>query len=204
MSTKTPTREEAVTERDERRPVWLLILVLVVAVVAIVAVFAWQLSGDGESTADAVPAEVEEEIIALIDAWYTAWNESDGQAAVALFAEDGRYVNWNYSAPGQQPLEGLSGSALKAEVDGAAAFSINWNQDPLIIVRDNTLLGRPDSYRVATRVRSYDYGDERIGLYNIVVDDDGTLKFRYVEAWSELGWHRLAEGQPWRGSEGGE
>ena len=40
-------------------------------------------------------------------------------------------------------------------------------------------------------------------LYNIV-DEDGTLKFRYIEGWSELGWYRLTEDQPYQGSFGGE
>jgi hypothetical protein len=41
------------------------------------------------STTEGVSAEVEEEINALIDAWLAAWNESDGQAGVDLFTDDG-------------------------------------------------------------------------------------------------------------------
>ena len=75
--------------------------------------------------------------------------------------------------------------------------------DPLIIVRDNSSQGRPDSYRVAQKFRAGEYGKEYFELYNIG-DEGGTLKFRYIEGWSEVGWYRLTEDQPYRGSEGGE
>ena len=70
-------------------------------------------------------------------------------------------------------------------------------------MRDNSLLGRPDSYRVAQKSRAGEYGKDYFELYNIG-DEDGTLKFRYIELWSEVGWHRLTEDQPYRQGEGAE
>lgn len=156
-----------------------------------------------EALTGTVPAEVEEEIIALIDSWLAAWNDSDGQAGVDLFTDDGRFVSYRRTAPGYEALEGQSGEVLKDQIDRWSSIPAVRSGDPLIIMRDNSLLGRPDSYRVAQKFRDGEYGDEMFELYNIV-DEDGTLKFRYIEFWSELGWYRLAEDQPYRGSGGGE
>lgn len=204
MSTKTPTREEAVTEHGGRRFRWLSVLALVV-VVAIAGVVAWQVLGDDDSTTEGVSAEVEEEIIALIDAWMMAWTDGDGQAAVELFAEDGRFVSFYYTAPGYEALDGISGEVLKDQVErkGGLSGEAARSGDPLIIMHDNSDLGRPDSYRVATKWGGEYLDNEYFELYNIV-DEDGTLKFRYVEGWAELGWYRLAEDQPYQGSSGGE
>ena len=204
MSTKTPTREEAVTEHGGPRFRWLWVLALVV-VVAIAGVVAWQVLGDDDSTTEGVSAETEEQITALIDAWLAAWNEGDGQAAVDLFTNDGRWVNFEYEAPGVEPLDGFSGEALKDQVErkGGLSGEAARSGDPLILVHDRSRLGRPDSYRVATKWRGEYSTNEELELYNIV-DEDGTLKFRYVETWADLGWFRLAEDLPYQGSEGGE
>jgi hypothetical protein len=97
----------------------------------------------------------------------------------------------------------MSGEVLKDQIDRWSSIPPIRSGDPLIIVRDNSRLGLPDSYRVAVKLTA-EYEDEDVfELYNIV-DEDGTLKFRYIEGWSELGWYRLAEDQPYRGSSGGE
>ena len=160
-------------------------------------------SGADESTTEGVSSEVEEEITALIDAWMAAWNEGDGQAAVDLFTDDGKWMHGLYAAPGQQPLDGLSGEALAAEIDSASGLARARDGNPLIIVRDNTRLNKPDSYRVAQSFTAYEYGEKHFELYNIV-EVEGGLKLRYVERWMELGWYRLTEDQPWQGNKGGE
>ena len=160
-------------------------------------------SGADESKTEGPLPEVEEEITALIDAWMAAWNEGDGQAAVDLFADDGRYVS-DYTAPGSQPLDGLSGEDLKERIEGEAGYDATRTGSPVIIVRDNSNLGRPDSYRVAQRYRAFPYGEEHFELYNIVVDENGELKFRYAEQWSELGWFRLTEESPYQRVGAGE
>ena len=38
---------------------------------------------------------------------------------------------------------------------------------------------------------------ELLELYTFV-DDNGTLKFQFVESWAPLGWHQTAEGQPYQ------
>jgi hypothetical protein len=190
-------------------PRWLVPLTLVVLLLPACSdsaddVAATTVAPSETATTEGVSAEIEQEITDLIDAWLMAWNDGDGQAAVDLFTDDGRYVSFRYTAPGYEALDGLSGEVLKAQIDreppGVAARS----GDPLIIVRDNSSQGRPDSYRVAQDHRpDGEYGDEILYLYNIG-DEDGTLKFRYVESWSELGWYRLTEDEPYRGNFSGE
>ena len=73
-----------------------------------------------EALTEAVPAEIEQEITDLIDAWLAAWNDSDGQAAVDLFTDDGRFVSWR-TAPGVEALDGLSGEVLKDQIDTSSS-----------------------------------------------------------------------------------
>lgn len=195
MSTKTPTGSEEITEHGGKKSRWLLILALVVVVVAIAGVVVWQVFGDDESTTEGVSAEVEEEITALIDDWHTAINEGDGQAALALFTVDGRLVSGRLFGT---PLDGWAGGELEAQIEGQAGLDRVSTGSPLIIVRDNSKIGRPDSYRVAQSLKEFESSvREYVSLYNIV-DEEGTLKFRYVEEWAAVGWFQLTENSPYQ------
>ena len=75
-----------------------MLVVLPVTALAVLFLLSGCDSDDGatETTVSAeniVSAETEQEINALIDDWYTAWNTAEGQLALDLFAVDGRYVS---------------------------------------------------------------------------------------------------------------
>ena len=185
MSTETPTRPTETTAPG-RKPPLLWILALIAALV-IGVVVGWLVLGD-DGTEPTVDAEIEQEIAALIDDWYTAWNTGDGQLAVSLFTTDGRFVYYDTQ------LEGLSGEKLKAHIErmgGPASYSAVRIGSPLIIEW-------PNAYHVVQKWQPREgYSREYFELLNIV-DEGGSLRFRYVEDWATLGWFQLAEGLPYR------
>jgi hypothetical protein len=150
--------------------------------------------GGDESRTEGLSAEVEAEINALIEEWFEAWREGDGQAAVKLFTADGRYV----SAFNDTTLEGVSGEELKAKVERLGGWQEYGRTGmPLISWRDNSEVGRPNAYYAVETLWPFPEMPEKFELYNIV-DENGTLKFRYVEGWAALGWSRLSEDSPYR------
>jgi hypothetical protein len=159
---------------------WILALV---AALAIGVVVGW-LAFDGEGTETTVSAETEQEINALIDDWLTAWNTGDGQLALDLFAVDGRYVSLYHRIT---DFDGWSGEEISAGVErkgGPGAYDS-------VRVGSPSIIERPYGYLVAARIRLHTR--EVFEMFNIV-EEDGSLKIRYVGFWYPLGLIQLAEG----------
>ena len=197
MST-TPTSERAVeiTQGTKRSYRWLWIVVALIAGLLIGAALVWWLVDDGEpSDVAQVSAEVEEEIAELVDNWRAAWREGDGDGALAMFTADGRYVGGytNERQDGQgEYLEGWSGEELRAGIERhAGGYGTAGVVDLLIVPR-------PNHYEVAYFGKLNEADTIGVmGLLN-VVDEDGTMKIRYVETWSSMGWHRLTDDMPYQ------
>ena len=169
-----------------------MLVVLLATALAVLFLLSGCDSDDGatETTVSAeniVSAETEQEINALIDDWYTAWNTADGQLALDLFAVDGRYVSLHR----EMDLGGWSGEELSAGVDrygGAGAYDLARVGSPSIIER-------PDSYFVVARIQLSDHGRHQFETFNIV-EEDGSLKIRFHGPVYPLGLMQLAEGMP--------
>ncbi len=147
-------------------------------------VVGWLVFG-GEEAEATVDAEIEQQINALIDDWLTAWNTADGQLGMDSFATDSRYVS------GVSGFGGWSGEEIRAGIErwGGSTYSSEKRGDPLIIER-------PDSYLVVQKWSPFEgYGRDYFSLFNIV-DENGSLKFRYVEDWYGMGWFQLADNLP--------
>ena len=180
MSTET----EAPAPGSRSSLLWILALV---AALAIGVVVGW-LAIDGEGTESTVDAETEQEINALIDDWFTAWNTGDGDLAQGLFAVDGRYVSLITATT---DFDGWSRVEIGAGVvrkGGPGAYNSARVGDPVIIER-------PNAYHVAARIRMQTYDREYFSMFNIV-EEDGSLKIRHVEPSYTLGLFQLAEGLP--------
>ena len=130
--TTAPTSKQdqsvASTPGTGRRYGWLWIVVALIAGLLAGAAIAWWVVDDGEpSDVAEVSADVEEEIAGLVDSWRAVWREGDGDAALALFTADGRYVGefTDERQDGQgEYLEGWSGEELRAGIERHAHFDI--------------------------------------------------------------------------------
>jgi hypothetical protein len=202
------TRNELATTPEQEQPVastpgtgrtyrWLWIVVAFVIGLLIGAVVVWQVADDGEpSDVAEVSSEVEQEIAELVDAWQAAWRDVDGGAALALFTADGRYVGYltdeRQDGRGEY-LEGWSGEELRAGIERHPRGWQDIYYVDLLIVP-----GTSDQYQVAYFAKNNEADTiGQLGLLN-VVDEDGTLKIRYAETWSSMGWHRIADGLPYQ------
>lgn len=146
-------------------------------------------SGTAEPT---VGAEIQQQITALIDDYLTAWTNADGLGVLSSMTADGRYVGR------RSGLEGWSGEELKTQVE-QLPDGIPWSRDK---TRTPLIVERRDSYLVVQTWQPYESGTEYIAMFN-VVDENGTLKIRYTEDWTPLGWFRLADDLPYRPIGGG-
>jgi hypothetical protein len=183
---KVAMSTEAEVAAPERRSSLLWILTLVAALA--IGVFVGWLAFDGEETETTVSAETEQEINALIDNWLTAWGTADGQLALDLFAVDGRYVSL---VPDRTDLEGWSGEEISAGIDrhgGPGSYSP-------VRIGSPTIIERPNSYLVAARMQLNTYGWEYFDMFNIV-EEDASLKIRFVGPFYTLGLFQLAERMP--------
>lgn len=186
MSTQSPTRAFDVTKHATGR-FRLLWIMATIALVIVAAIVGWLVRGGEESEAG-VDVEIEEQINALIDGWLAAKHNGDGQAALDLFTEDGRFVTgWSTS------LEGWSGEELKVGIERLTGPSVDYvrSSAPLIIEQSG-------SYHVAYKWKFHDYAAEEYFDLFTIVDEDGALKIRYAEQWMPLGWFRLAEDLPYQ------
>ncbi len=183
MSAETQTRLSRVTARSARKS-RLFWIVVVAALVVIAGIGGWLIRGERGSRSTVDP-EIEEQVIALLDVWHAAWNNTDGGAALDLFTEDGRFVN------GDSGPDGFSGEELEAYIDNYGGL-VSYGRSGDLLIHE-----RPDSYHVAFKVKATEWGRDYFELHNIV-DEDGTLKIRYVEGWSPLGWFRLSDDLPYR------
>jgi hypothetical protein len=190
IETGQPPKETETNQRVKRRNRVLTVAVVVLALVAALAigvVVGW-LAFDGEGTESTVSAETEQEINALIDDWLTAWRTGDGQLALDLFAVDGRFVSLH---PSRTDLEGWSGEEISAGIDRRGGPGSHGS----VRVGSLTIIERPNSYLVASRFQLDTYGSEDFEMFNIV-EEDGSLKIRFVGPFYTLGLFQLAEGMP--------
>lgn len=185
VSAGTPLKDETVTEHGARRFRLLWPIPLFVALV-IGLVGGWLVFG-GDGVESTVDADVEQEITALIDDFYLAWHNADGELALSLFTGDGRYVGiWS-------DMDGWSGEELVAGVErwGGTFTDPVRSGKPLII-------DRSDAYHVVQIwQQTFEEHNARFDLFNIV-EVDGSLKIRYTEGWQPMGWSQAAEGLPFR------
>lgn len=194
-----PTSERAIesTQETKRSRGWLWIVVAFIGGLLIGAVVVWQVVDDAESSdVVEVSAEVEQEIAELVDSWQAVWREGDGDAAVALFTADGRYVgylaNERQDGPDGEYLEGWSGEELKAGIERHGG---GWGSLGIV---DLLIIPQTDHYDVAYFVKSNPTDtDGSLGLLH-VVDEEGTLKIRYAERWNSMGWSRITDELPYQ------
>lgn len=188
--------------RRDRRSWWTWVLGGLVVILA--GVIAWLVLADDEDSEQAdlpsglraAPAEVEAEIDALVNEWMMAWNEQDGEGVRDLFTDDFRFVKgFGESKSPNTALDGYDGDRLSDWIGSPRAFGYS------ATATDRVILERVGVYYVAQKFQSQaDTPLEFLELYTIV-DDDGTLRFQYIEGWGPLGWHQLAEGQPYQAVE---
>lgn len=194
MTTHHVDTVDAEAPRQGRRSVWMWVLGGMVVILT--GVIVWLVTADDES-GDAelppglrpVPAEAEQEIDELIDEWMRVWRERDGDAVPALLTDDFRYVR-----PGR-PTSTLDGYDVER-----TSFYIGEQQwtHGAAIPTERVILERVGYYFVAQKYQVEVNGQfEQLELYTIV-DEDGTLKFQFVESWAPLGWHQTADGQPYQ------
>lgn len=145
MSTITgedTTASEATTIERTGRHRHSTMTVFISVVVAALVGFGLGWLAFGDSGTD-VPSEVEE----LVDAYVAAWNETDGDAAVALLGGDGVHYSGND--------EGVSGDELAVAIDNLPAtdqftdFEIESvsGDNPWLVVSSGSAFGR-DGYSV--------------------------------------------------------
>jgi hypothetical protein len=183
---ETIEKPQRTIEQVTRSNRW-LILTVVVLFAALAALGAWVLVDNLVGDESAVDAETEQQINALIDDYFTAWNTGDGQLLLDSFTADGRYVAGHTSG-----FDGWSGEEIKAGIErrGGPQFGLT--------KIDTLIIERPDSYHVVLKYRLHeDYDREYFELFNIV-DENGSLKFRYIEGLQPLGWFQVAEGLPYQ------
>ena len=186
---------EVMEDRRRNHRSWLT-WVLIAVVGILLGVVVWLVVADDESTgADLppglrpVPAAAEEEIDALIDEWMRVWLERDGDALAAITTEDFRYVR---PANPTSTLDGFS-------VDRAAThITEHSGSDAAAIPTERVILERVGYYFVAQKYQAFVNAPfEWLELYTFV-DENGTLKFQFVDGWAPLGWHQTAQGQPYQ------
>jgi hypothetical protein len=134
------TQEPETTTVVERRRTGLVVLAIAVAALLGFGL-GWAVFRD---TGTDVPADVEE----LLDAYTDAWNNSDGQAAVAEMSQGARFY-----AEGYTGYDGLNREELIDWVDGARPDSIGTGSTtvvgdgPYVAVVENTV-GNSEGYSV--------------------------------------------------------
>jgi len=186
---------EVMEDRRRNQRPWLT-WVLVAVVGILLGVVVWLVVADNDSSdADLppglrpVPAAAEEEIDALIDEWMRVWRERDGDALAAITTEDFRYVRLSFPT---STLDGFS-------VDRAAThITRDSRSNPAGIPTERVIAERVGYYFVAQKFQAdVNAPFEYLELYTFV-DENGTLKFQFVDGWAPLGWHQTAEGQPYQ------
>lgn len=142
MATMTPERTRVeepsttVTTVSERRRTGFVVLAIVIAAVLGFGL-GWAVFRD---TGTDVPGDVE----ALLDEYTDAWNEPNGEAAVALMTPSARF----YSSMAT-PVEGLAGDDLVDHIDGFLPDSITTDErtvvgdGPYMVVSDASPVGYP-------------------------------------------------------------
>ena len=152
MATMTPERtrmDEPRTGSDRPRTGFVVLAIVMAALLGFG--FGWMVFRD---TGTDVPDDVEE----LLDAYVDAWNEPDGEAAVALMTRDARF----YSSIAT-PVAGLTGEDLVDHIDRFAQDSIA--RGSITVVGDGP-------YLVVSEDRAGSYDGTSVVL---VVDVDGEL-----------------------------
>ena len=136
MATMTPERtrtdEQPTTVVERRRTGFVVVAIVMAALLGFG--LGWAMFRD---TGTDVPADVQE----LFDAYADAWNEPDGEAAVALMTPGARFYSSGITA------EGYAGDDLVDHINGLRSDTITTGSmtvvgdDPYVVVVENRVGG---------------------------------------------------------------
>ena len=175
MTGATQTVGSEHDQAPRRGPAWWVVAVVaVIATVLGLGVGYLVSSQTSDVEQSNVSAEEVDRVVALLDAYETAWNANDADAVLDVFSEDFVLAE-GYTVE-------TTGPALRRDLARTADQGLSWEYvgDP-VVVRLPSTVAVHGTYNVsAPWVASYHTTEEL--LYGItvyrVIDDDGVLKIR--------------------------